>query len=222
MQVHALPGFHEPIGSLTHLLGALVFAALAVPLLRRAWGQPLRVFLLAVYAFTCVFLLAMSGVYHMLPDGGAARAVLARLDMAGIFVLIAGTHTPVQGIYFSGLARWGVLGLMWSLVATGITLLAVYFEQLPRGLETTIFLSLGWIASLAGIVVWKRYGTAQVRLLILGGVVYSLGALLLGMRWPNLWPGYFGPHELWHVAVLVAMGLHWRFLFESARRPLST
>ncbi len=220
MQVHSIPGFHEPVGALTHLVGALSFAALAIPLLRRGRGDARRLALLAVYAFACVLLLAMSGVYHMLAEGGSGRAVLARLDKAAIFVLIAGTHTPVQGLFFRGIARWGVLAAMWTIAAAGITLFTVFFDQLPRGLGTTVYLLLGWIAGLSGLVVWRRFGMARVRLLILGGVVYSVGAILLGLDWPTPIPGVFGPHELWHLAVLAGMALHWTFLFENARRSL--
>lgn len=220
MQVHSLPGFHEPIGALTHLVGALTFAALAVPLIRRARGDARRLALFAVYAFACVFLLAMSGVYHMLPEESGGRAVLARLDKAAIFVLIAGTHTPVQGLFFRGVARWGVLAAMWTLVAAGITLFTVFFDELPHGLGTTVYILLGWIAGVSGLVVWRRQGTAQIRLLILGGIFYSVGAVLMGLEWPTLIPGVLGAHEVWHFAVLAGMALHWTFLFRNARRSL--
>jgi len=220
MQVHPIPGFFEPFGALSHLLGALGFAGLSAVLLRRARGDGARVALLGVFAFTAVFLLSMSGVYHLLPEGSAGREVLGRLDKAAIFALIAGTHTPVQGLFFRGLARWAPLTLMWLAAATGITLFTVFYDSLPQGLGTSIYLFLGWIAAAAGLVVWRRYGAAQIRLLILGGVAYSVGAVLLGLEWPTLIPGVFGPHELWHVAVLAGLGLHWRFLYRNARYPV--
>jgi channel protein (hemolysin III family) len=161
----------------------------------------------------------MSGVYHMLAEGSAARAVLGRLDKAAIFVLIAGTHTPVQGIFFRRLARWGGLAAMWAVAATGITLFSVFYERLPHGLGTAVYLALGWIAGSAGLVVWRRFGTSEVWLLFLGGLAYTAGALSLGLGWPTLIPRVVGPHELWHVAVLVAMALHWTFVFRHARRP---
>ncbi len=220
MQVYPLPGFFEPFGAFTHLGGALVFAVLTIPLLRRGRGDGRRVLLLSVFAFSCVLLLSMSGVFHMLREGGTARDVLGRLDKAAIFVLIAGTHTPVQGFFFRGLTRWGVIALMWTLVAAGVTLFSVFYDSLPRGLGTSVYLLLGWIAGTAGIGVWRRYGTARIGLLILGGVVYSVGAILLGLDWPIIVPGVIGAHELWHVAVLVAMGLHWKFVLQNAHRQL--
>lgn len=220
MKVHPLPGFYEPFSAISHLLGAVVFAALAVRLLRRARGNRARVALFAVYAVCGVFLLSMSGVFHMLPEGTRGRAVLGRLDHAGIFALIAGTHTPVQGLFFRGFARWGPIVLMWAAVATGVTLFAVFYHDLPRGLPTSIYLLLGWIAGVSGAIVWRRFGTSQVRLLLGGGVAYSAGAILLGLKWPTLIPGVIGPHELWHVAVLLAMGMHWRFLHRNAHYPV--
>jgi channel protein (hemolysin III family) len=220
MQVHSIPGFHEPFSAMSHLGGALVFAVLGVFLLRRGRGDGRRILLLGVFAFTSVLLLSMSGVFHMLPEPSSRRAVLERLDHAAIFALIAGTHTPVQGLFFRGLARWGVLTFMWLVAATGITLFTIFHDSLPRGLGTTVFLMMGWTAGIAGFVVWRRYGTARVRLLVLGGVVYSIGAILLGMEWPTLVEGLIGPHEVWHVAVLVAMGMHWRVMFRHAAIPL--
>jgi len=217
MQPVPIPGFHEPFCAISHLAGALVCAGLAVPLLRRARGSTLRVALLAVFAVSSVFLLSMSGVFHMLDAGSSGRAVLGRLDKAAIFTLIAGTHTPVQGLFFRGRARWGVLVVMWLLAATGITLFSVFYDSLPQGLGTSIYVALGWIAGTAGLVIWRRSGFAEVRLLLLGGVAYSLGAVLLGLDWPTLIPGVFGPHELWHVAVLGALAMHWTYLYRRAR-----
>lgn len=220
MQVHPLPGFLEPVSSLTHLLGAGVFALLAVPLLRRARGDLRRVALFGVYAFAAVLLLAASGVYHMLPEASTARAVMGRLDLAAIFVLIAGTHTPVQGLFFRGFARWGVLLALWGIAALGITLFTIFYDDLPRGLGTGVFLLMGWLAGASGLIVWRRIGSARIAPLVLGGVAYSIGAVLQWRQWPNLVPGVFGAHELWHLAVLAGMGLHWHFLFENAGRAL--
>lgn len=219
-QVRSLPGFNEPFSALSHLVGALWFAVLAVRLVRHGKGDARRVLFLSVFAVTSILLLSLSGVFHMVEDGSTARSVLGRLDKAAIFALIAGTHTPVQGLFFRGVARWGVLAFMWLVAATGITLFSVFYDSLPRGLGTTIYLVMGWTAGVAGIVVWRRQGTSRVWPLILGGVVYSLGAIFLGLDWPTTWPGVLGPHELWHVAVLTAMGLHWKFVFESSRQAM--
>ncbi|QDV09209.1 hemolysin-III related [Planctomycetes bacterium Poly30] len=222
MPIRSLPGFYEPFSSISHLLGAGVFAILGVILLQEARGHRGRMVCLGVYVFSTVFLLSMSGVYHMLQEGSTARAVLGRLDFAAIFVLIAGTHTPIQWLFFRGPARWLTLVVMWSAVATGVTLFSVYYEDVPPALGTAVFLLLGWFAGVCGLIVWKRLGTARIRLLIAGGVTYSVGAILLGLQWPTVVPGVIGFHELWHIAVLGAMAMHWRFFYHFARSGSDT
>lgn len=216
MQTHAIPGFYEPFSALTHLIGATAFAVYGVALLRRARGDRGRVAFLAVYVVSSVVLLATSGVFHTLPDGSTARAVLGRLDFAAIFMLIAGTHTPIQGLFFRGIARWLPLALMWSAVVVGSVFFSVYYHELPRGLGTGVFLTLGWIAGGSGLILWRRLGTRSLGLLIGGGVAYSVGAVCMGRDWPTLVPGVIGPHELWHVAVLSAMWMHWHFFYSYA------
>jgi hemolysin III len=217
MAVYPLPGSYEPVNSILHLGAAGVVAILGVRLIRRNRGDGLRVSLLSVFVFACLFMLSMSGVYHLLTRGGAGSAVLFRLDKASIFVLIAGTFTPVHGLLFRGAVRWAGLGLMWAAAGTGVTLMTVFFNSVPYGLGTTLYLALGWIASISVIALWRRRGFRYVRLIIAGGVAYSVGAIVNGIRWPTLIPGVFGPHELWHVAVLTGLGLHWRFVSRIAR-----
>ncbi|MDF1798521.1 MAG: hemolysin III family protein [Planctomycetota bacterium] len=219
-QVHALPGFFEPFSAITHLVGAVVCGYLSVRLALCARGHPGRVLALSIFGATSVLLLSMSGVYHMLPAGSTARAVMGRLDQSAIFALIAGTHTPVQCLFFRGFARWSVLVFLWAVAATGITLFSVFYHELPPGLGIAVYLAMGWIVGSTGLVIWRREGTGRIRDLLLGGLCYTVGAVLLGLGWPTLIPGVVGPHELWHVAVLGALALHWRFFFGVAREPM--
>ena len=214
-----IPGFDDPVSSLTHLLAAVAFAALAVPLLRRSRGHPGRLVCLGVYAFACVFLFAMSGVYHLLPPG-AGRAVLARLDHAAIFVLIAGTFTPAHGLAVRGAARWAPLVLLWAFAAAAISIKTVYFDTLSEGLGLSAYLGMGWAGVISGLALWRRCGWRFIRPLAWGGVAYTLGAVLEFLRWPIVVPGVVGPHELFHVAVLFGAGLHWWFVFRLASEPL--
>src|SRR5687767_13132626 len=100
----SIPGFGDPVSSLTHLAAAVVFAILSGFLVARGRGDAGRAASLAVFAFSCVLLLSMSGVYHLLTPDTAARAVLMRLDHAAIFVLIAGSFTPIHVILLRN--RW--------------------------------------------------------------------------------------------------------------------
>ena len=211
-EIIPIPGFAEPVSSLSHLLGAGAFAFLGLWLLRRGRGCWARVSWLAVYAAALVFLLSMSGVYHLLTPGGTGRAVLERLDHAGIFVLIAGTFTPIHGLLFRGLGRWGMLLLIWSASVTGIVLKTVFFDNVPEWLGLGIYLALGWLGVLSCLYLWRRFGFLFVRPLLVGGVIYTAGAAMHFLAWPVLVPGIVGPHEACHFAVLIAAGLHWHFI----------
>lgn len=209
---YSIPGFTDPVSSLSHLLGAGVFAVLAILLIRKGWGSPARVGFLSVFAFTCVFTLSMSGVYHLLSRGSAGRAVLQRLDHGAIFLFIAGTFTPVCGILFSGLERWGMLLFVWSTAVTAVTLKTIFFTDVPEWLGVILYLGFGWFGLAVGLILWRRYGLGFLKPLIWGALAYTAGALLEFFRWPTLIPGVLGPHDLFHLAVLAGASFHWQFV----------
>jgi hemolysin III len=180
MPVYSLPGFFEPVSALTHLSGAATFAVLAVVLVRRGRGDAARVTLLSIFAASSVLLLSVSAASHMLPEGGG-RNVLSRLDGAAIFVLIAGTHTAVHGLFFRAFARWGAVILMWAITAAAISVFAVFAGDLPGIVVTAVYLALGWTAGVSGIVIWRRFGTARIVLPLAGGP--STRAGLSSSRW---------------------------------------
>lgn len=215
--IFAIPGFRDPVSCFTHLLAAPVFAVLGYFLIKRGrhWGHATS---LTVMTVSTVFLLSMSGVYHLLGPG-TGRYVMLRLDVAGVFALIAGTVTPIHAILFRGFNRWAPLVLAWSVAATGITLRTVFPDSLPPGVGTGIFVLMGWGGLISCVLLWRRYGFSFVARLLLGGVAYTLGVVVQGLKWPTLIPGVVGPHELWHVAVLVGLGLHWSFVFSFAGGP---
>lgn len=215
IDTYPIPGFREPVSCFSHLVAAPVFAILGYFLVRRGRGNRVRTASLTVMVLSTVFLLSMSAVYHMLSPG-PGRTVMRHLDIAGVFVLIAGTMTPVHAILFRGFGRWGPLLLVWSAAATGITLMTVFAESLPRGVGSAIFLLLGWGGLVSCIQLWRRYGFRFVRPLLWGGLAYTLGVFILGLKWLTLIPGVIGSHELWHAAVLVGLGLHWAFVFQFA------
>ena len=215
IDTYPIPGFREPVSCFTHLLAVPVFATLGYYLVRKGRGNWCRSISLAIMALCSVFLLSMSAVYHLLGPG-AARNVMLQLDVAGVFALIAGTVTPVHAILFRGFNRWAPLLLVWSAAATGITLRSIFSKSLAPGVGTAIFLLLGWGGLVSCVLLWRRFGFRFVKALLWGGLAYTLGAIILGLNWPTLIPGVVSAHELWHVAVLVGLGLHWKFVFQFA------
>ena len=221
--IQAIPGFSEPFSSLSHLLAAGVFFGLGVRLVMQGLGHAGRVIALVIFIFSVVFLLAMSGVFHLLEPGSTGRMVLQRLDHAGIFLLIAGTYTPVHGILFKGWWRWGMLLIIWSIAITSITLKTIFFNEIAEWLGLTLYLGLGWFGAVSGALLYHRHGFQFIKPLIYGAVAYTLGAVMEFQRTPELIPGIIGPHEMFHIAVLFGIAYHFAFVFRliQARAPIS-
>ena len=215
-QLHHLPGCYEPFSAISHLLGAVLFLVLGGLLLWRGRGNRLRLIFLGIYVFSCVLLLSLSGVYHMMVRGGTAHWVLARLDHGAIFVLIAGTFTPVHGLLFQGRLRWWPLILIWAAAITGIIVKTIFFDDLSELLGLAFYLTLGGFGAVTAMLLAGRYGFAFITPLLLGGVAYSVGAGLEFFRWPVVIPGVIHPHEVFHVAVLAGAFLHWLFVWQFA------
>lgn len=214
-----LPGFYEPFSAISHLLGAPLFLILGIVLMRRARGDRTAMVSLAVYTVAGVFLMSMSGVYHMMVDGGGAHRVMERLDHAAIFVLIAGTFTPTHAILFRGWRRWLPLTFIWVATITSITLKTIFFQAIPDWLGLGLYLLLGWVGAISGIFVVQAYGWRFVRPLAWGAFAYTLGGLIHFLDWPKLIPRVVEGHEIFHVAVLFGAYFHWRFIAQFVGQP---
>ncbi|NOY43262.1 MAG: DNA-binding protein [Planctomycetes bacterium] len=212
----SIAGFFEPFSSLSHLLGALLFVALSIPLLRRGWGNSARTASLLVFCSGAVFLLIMSGLYHLLDPAGNARPVVRRLDHAAIFVLIACSFTPTHIIVFRGWRRWGILLIVWTYAIVAITLKMIYFAQVSPILGLAIYLTMGGIGLYPAIALWRRFGFVFILPIFWGGLAYALGGVLESLHWPILVPGIVQWHEVFHVAVLIGLGFHWAFTYQIA------
>ncbi len=206
---YSLPGFHQPLSSMSHLAGAAVFAFLAFYLVRPVWRDWSRLVCVLIFAASAVVLLSLSGLYHMFAQGGYIRAVMLRLDVAAIFILIAASFTPIHGILFTGWKRWGVLGVVWTIAIVGITLRSIYFESVPKVLGASVFLMMGWIGIVTAYLLWREIGWRAVIPAVAGGVIYSFGAIVNIAAWPVVIPFVWGPHETLHFAVLGGLACHW-------------
>ena len=208
----SIPGFSDPVSSLTHLAGALVFAILGGFLIARGRGEAPRVISLTVFAFSCVLLLSLSGVYHLLTPETAARGVLARLDHAAIFVLIAGSFTPVHVILLRDRWQWHLLSWIWAAAIAGLTLKTVYFDTIATWLGLLMYLGLGWLGLISTVALARRFGVRFVLPLVWGALAYTIGAVAEFLAWPVLVRGIVGPHEVFHLAVLAGIAFHWAFI----------
>lgn len=212
-----IPGFTDPVSSLTHLLAAGVFILLGALLIARTRGA-LAIVAVTVYVLGVVFAMSMSGVFHLLDQESTARGVLRRLDHAGIFFLIAATYTPVHVIQFRGFMRFGLLGIVWAFAIMAIVLKSIYFDTITEWVSLALYLGLGWAGIVSAIALYRRVGWRPLRPLVWGAAAYTVGAVLEFAGYPVLIPGVLGPHELFHLFVLSGVALHWMYVWHIAIR----
>jgi hemolysin III len=161
----------------------------------------------AVFAVSLIALYTVSGVYHSIPWGPRMRGVLKRLDHAMIFVMIAGGYTPF--CLFAGSPAWGIslLAVVWSVAAAGVVL-KLAWPNAPRWLSVGLYLATGWIALVAATQLADWYAIGPLAVMALGGVLYSAGGIIYGLRRPNPFPRVFGYHEVFHALVIAGSVLH--------------
>ena len=157
-----------------------------------------------VYAVALAAMFGASALYHRFPWRSAtARLRARRLDHAMIFVFIAGTYTPFALLAFDGTASVVVLATVWAGAALGIALELAWIDG-PRWLSAIAYLAVGWVGVIALPQLFPTLGVAAAVLVIVGGALYTLGALSYATTWPNPLPSIFGFHEVFHVLVVAA------------------
>jgi hemolysin III len=157
----------------------------------------------AIYAFSLSALLGVSALYHRVTWQPAARRWMRRLDHTMIFVLIAGTYTPFALLVLHGAVAEIVLVAVWACAGAGIVLNLVWWDA-PKPITAAVYLSTGWIAVLAFPQLWSGLGPIGFGLLVLGGVLYTAGAVVYARRRPDPKPAVFGYHEIFHLLVIAA------------------
>jgi hemolysin III len=210
-----IPGLplRDPVAAATHLAAAL-FAAYAAPLLcRLAGADRVKRRGLAVFGVTAVALYSASGIYHAvpLPPDSTAVGILRRIDHSAIYLLIAGTYTPVFAVLLVGRPRKYLLVAVW-LAAVGGVAAKWLLAAPPEWLEVGLYLGLGWLAVFVAPTLIRAVGWPGMGWLAGGGACYSAGAALDLARWPVLVPGLVGWHEVFHVCVMAGTALHGVFM----------
>jgi hemolysin III len=165
----------------------------------------------AVYGTSLLFLYAASALYHGLPVAPRGEDFLRRLDHAAIFVLIAGTYTPVCLVTLRGAWGWSLLGVAWG-VAIGGAVVKLCFRHLPRWVTAGAYVGMGWMAVVAVAPLLRALSSEAWGWLLGGGVAYTVGAVIYGLRRPDPVPDVFGFHDVFHVFVLAGSALHFVFM----------
>jgi hemolysin III len=198
--------FREPVSGFTHLAGAVLGIAGLVWLLVGSTGDPGKMLSVLVYGVSLVLLYSASTALHLINGSPQTVRWLQRLDHAAIYALIAGTYTPICYNLLTGGWRWGLLGVVWAVAVAGIVFKLVA-RKIDSHLSTLGYVSMGWIAVFAAPHLLQQLPAGAIWLLVGGGLLYSIGAVIFATRRPNFHP-HFGFHEVWHLFVLGGSGLH--------------
>ncbi|HSK55475.1 MAG TPA: hemolysin III family protein [Jiangellales bacterium] len=162
----------------------------------------------AVFAVTAALLFGVSAVYHRGRWSPRAHGVLKRLDHANIFLIIAGTYTPFTLLLLERDDAQVLLSLVWGGALAGVAF-RVLWVGAPRWLYVPVYIALGWAAAFWLPAFWRSGGPAVLALVIIGGVLYSLGGLVYGLRRPDPSPRWFGFHEVFHALTVAAFVAHY-------------
>jgi hemolysin III len=173
----------------------------------------------SVFVASSLLLFGISALYHRIDWTPRTKAVFKRIDHANIFLLIAGSYTPITVLALPHDKSVLLLWLVWTGAGLGI-LFRVFWIGAPRWLYVPLYLLLGY-ASLIFIVDFFQADAAMMTLILVGGLCYTVGAVVYGMKRPNPFPGRFGFHEIFHSLTLVAFLCHWAGIFLVATNPPS-
>jgi len=161
-----------------------------------------------IYAAALAGMFGASALYHRFPWRSAARRLWAqRLDHSTIFVFIASSYTPFALLCLQGLTRWLVLVLVWSGATLGLVLELAWLHS-PRWLKAIAYMAVGWVGVLVAPQLFSAVGVASAVLLVVGGALYTIGALVYASKWPNPLPHTLGFHEVFHLLVVAAAVPH--------------
>jgi hemolysin III len=167
-------------------------------------NEPEEVVGAVVYWVALLAQFGTSAAYHLGAWGESGRARMQTLDHATIFMLIAGTYTPFCLVVLHGVQALVVLTIVWVGAAVGVAT-KIYRTDL-HVLSGFLYLGLGWVAVIVFPALVRELSTTQLVLMVLGGLFYSGGALVLALHRPDPWPRTFGYHEIWHTATIAAAG----------------
>jgi hemolysin III len=201
-------GLRNPVSGLMHLGGAIAAVFGSTILLILAGSGRARVIALLVYGFSLVFTFGASALYHLVNAGPRVVQNLRKLDHSAIFLLIAGTYTPFSVIAFTGFFHGGLLAILWGLALAGIVVKSVTADA-PRWLNAGIYVAMGWLGVSAAGQMTVALPTHVIVWMIVGGVIYTLGAVIYATKAMDFIPGKFGFHEVWHVFVLMGALAHY-------------
>ncbi len=199
----------DPVSGFSHLAGAILSAIGLYFLVRCAVlnGTAWHIVSFSIFGASMILLYTASSLYHLLTVSERGTKLLRKIDHMMIYVLIAGTYTPVCLVPLRGGWGWSLLASIWGIAMAGIIMKVLWFNA-PRWLYTLFYAVMGWLIIIAFVPLIRALPAAAMLWLIAGGLLYTVGAVIYGTKWPRLKSRVFGFHEVFHIFVLYGSFCH--------------
>lgn len=207
----------EPGSAITHFIGMMMAMFAAIPLMIKTVRQPdmIHVLSLAIFALSMILLYGASTVYHTFDKSDKINAILKRCDHMMIFILIAGTYTPICLIVLRGKLGIGLLFLIWIMAIAGICMKA-FWVNCPKWVSSVIYIAMGWTCVIAFTTLLNSLSKAAFGWLLAGGIIYTIGGIIYALKLPifNTKHKYFGSHEIFHLFVMGGSFCHFVLMYQ--------
>ena len=215
-----IAGLHikDPGSALTHFIALIGSAAAAAPLLMKAAAEPgasrMQTAALAVFIVSMILLYGASTIYHTLDISEKVNRLLRKLDHMMIFILIAGTYTPICLIVLGNRSGFLLLALVWAIAAAGI-LINAFWINCPKWFSSLIYIGMGWVCVTAFQEIINALPTAAFSWLLAGGIIYTAGGVIYTLKLPifNSRHKNFGSHEIFHLFVMGGSLCHYVVMY---------
>lgn len=206
----------DPGSAITHFIGMLMAIFAAIPLLIQAAQEPNRIYLisLSIYAISMILLYAASTSYHTFDISPKINTILKKFDHMMIFVLIAGSYTPICLLVLEPNVGLPLLALVWGIALVGI-LVKAFWVYCPKWFSSVLYIGMGWTCVLAFGQILNSLSPAQFGWLLAGGIVYTIGGIIYALKLPifNSRHQNFGSHEIFHLFVMGGSACHFVVMY---------
>lgn len=207
----------DPGSAITHFIGMLMAIFAATPLIIRALRAPdmIHVISLSIFIISMILLYAASTTYHTFDLSTNTNKILKKLDHCMIFVLIAGSYTPICLIVLHGRTGFMLLTIVWSIAVIGI-IFKLCWVTCPKWVSSALYIAMGWVCVLAFTQILNALPKAAFNWLLAGGIIYTAGGIIYALKLPifNAKHKYFGSHEIFHLFVMAGSLCHFIMMFQ--------
>lgn len=203
----------EPGSALTHFIACFMAAIAALPLILKA-SNGITTAALSIFAISMILLYAASTLYHSVNVTGKVLSMFRKIDHMMIFVLIAGSYTPVCLIVLGGNMGYSLLALVWGVAIAGMLINALWITC-PKWFSSIIYIAMGWLCLFVFSALWNTLPHAAFGWLLAGGILYTVGGVIYALKLPlfDSLHKYFGSHEIFHLFVMGGSFCHFIFMY---------